>query len=110
MKIAAFETEEWEHQACLGLQPEHVVLCTPGTLTATTASAYADAEVISPFVNSKLDATVLAMFPRLRLIATRSTGYDHIDLAYCAVHRIAVSNVPDYGDSTVAEHTFALLL
>jgi D-lactate dehydrogenase len=53
---------------------------------------------------------VLAQFPSLRLIATRSTGYDHIDLGWCAAHGVAVANVPDYGDSTVAEHAFALLL
>ncbi|HEX6000446.1 MAG TPA: hydroxyacid dehydrogenase, partial [Hyphomicrobiaceae bacterium] len=64
----------------------------------------------SPFVNSRLDAGVLARLPRLKLIATRSTGYDHIDLDYCRAHGIAVCNVPDYGDSTVAEHVFALLL
>jgi D-lactate dehydrogenase len=48
--------------------------------------------------------------PRLRLIATRSTGFDHIDLDYCRRSGITVCNVPDYGDHTVAEHAFALLL
>ena len=37
-------------------------------------------------------------------------GYDHIDLAYCKSRGITVSNVPVYGDNTVAEHTFALIL
>jgi D-lactate dehydrogenase len=46
----------------------------------------------------------------LRLITTRSAGYDHIDLEYCQKHGITVCNVPDYGDATVAEHAFALLL
>jgi D-lactate dehydrogenase len=44
------------------------------------------------------------------MIATRSTGYDHIDLAYCRSAGITVCNVPVYGDNTVAEHTFALIL
>ncbi|MBY0512002.1 MAG: hydroxyacid dehydrogenase [Rhodospirillaceae bacterium] len=110
MKIAVFETEEWEHAACLSLQPEHAISCTRDALNKATVQAYADAEIVSPFVNSKLGADVLAQLPRLKFIATRSTGYDHIDLAYCAAHGIAVSNVPDYGDATVAEHTFALLL
>jgi D-lactate dehydrogenase len=110
MKIALFETEEWEHQACLGLQVEHVVACTAEVLDESIAAAHSDAEVVSPFVNSRLDAGVLARLPRLKLIATRSTGYDHIDLDYCRAHGIIVCNVPDYGDSTVAEHVFALLL
>ena len=61
-------------------------------------------------MNSKLSAEVLAQFSDLKLIATRSTGYDHIDLDWCAEHGVTVANVPDYGDSTVAEHAFALLL
>ncbi len=67
-------------------------------------------EIVSTFVRSVLDGAVLSRLPKLKLIATRSAGYDHIDLEYCAKHGIAVSNVPDYGDSTVAEHVFALLL
>ena len=110
MKVVVFETEEWEHQACLRLQPEHQLVCTRDALDEGTASDHADAEVISTFVNSTLSASVLERFPDLKLIATRSTGYDHIDLADCASRGIVVSNVPDYGDSTVAEHAFALLL
>ncbi len=110
MKIAVFETEEWEEQACSRLQPAHSVSCTRDALDATTAADHTDAEIVSTFVNSTLDAEVLAQFTRLKLIATRSTGYDHIDLAWCAAHGIVVANVPDYGDSTVAEHAFALLL
>ncbi|WP_262267458.1 hydroxyacid dehydrogenase [Microvirga yunnanensis] len=110
MKVAVFETDQWEHEACLRLQPEHAVACTREPLTKDTVAQYADAEVVSPFVYSKLDAGVLAGLPNLKLVATRSTGYDHIDLAWCRAHGVAVCNVPDYGDHTVAEHVFALLL
>ncbi|HEX6001939.1 MAG TPA: hydroxyacid dehydrogenase, partial [Hyphomicrobiaceae bacterium] len=88
-----FETEEWEHQACLRLQGEHALVCTAEVLDASIAADHSDAEVVSPFVNSRLDAGVLARLPRLKLIATRSTGYDHIDLDYCRAHGIAVCNV-----------------
>ena len=44
------------------------------------------------------------------MIATRSTGYDHIDLDYCRDKGIKICNVPEYGENTVAEHVFALLL
>ena len=69
-----------------------------------------DAQIISVFIYSGLDATLLSQLPSLRMIATRSTGYDHIDAAFCHEHNIVVSNVPSYGANTVAEHTFALLL
>ena len=41
-------------------------------------------DAISVFVDSTIDASVLEKFPNLKFIATRSTGYDHIDLAACA--------------------------
>ena len=66
--------------------------------------------VLSVFIGSRVDEPLLAACPDLRLVATRSTGYDHIDLAACAARGVAVANVPAYGENTVAEHTFALIL
>ena len=68
------------------------------------------AEVLSVFIYSQLTAAFIAKVPQLRLIATRSTGYDHIDLAACKKRKIAVATVPFYGENTVAEHAFALIL
>jgi len=69
-----------------------------------------EVEVLSCFIRSSLDAAFLDDCPRLRLIATRSTGVDHIDLGECGKRGITVSNVPQYGENTVAEHTFGLIL
>jgi D-lactate dehydrogenase len=110
MKIAVFETAEWEEEACQLLAPEHEVACARDRLTAETAGAFAEAEAVSVFVHSEVSAAALQRLPALRLVATRSTGTDHIDLEACRRRGVTVSNVPDYGDSTVAEHVFALLL
>lgn len=110
MKIAVFEAEEWERGACQTLQPAHNVTCTAEALDARNAEAHGEAEIISTFVNSRLGSDVLGRFCDLKLIATRSTGYDHIDRDWCAAHGVTIANVPDYGDATVAEHAFALLL
>jgi len=110
VKIAIFEAQEWEHQACSHLMSVHSLRCSQSALSAATADDFGDAEIVSPFVNSRLDADVIGRLPALKLIATRSAGYDHIDLAICQRRGIAVANVPDYGDATVAEHAFALLL
>lgn len=67
-------------------------------------------EVLSVFIHSPVSEQTIAHLPNLKLVATRSTGYDHIALDYCASRGIFVSNVPVYGDNTVAEHTFALIL
>ena len=110
MKIVFFEAEKWEcdilQQACCN----HEVVFTDEELGTANVGLYRDADIISPFVHSVLDHSVLDCFEHLKFIATRSTGYDHIDLEYCTRNAIPVSNVPVYGDQTVAEHVFALLL
>ena len=69
-----------------------------------------DADILSVFINSKITPKVLEKLPNLKFIATRSTGFDHIDLPACKERGIKVSNVPTYGENTVAEHTFGLIL
>ena len=110
MKIFIFEAEEWECPGFEALQSEHEVLCPTQPLDPGSAGDYAEAEAVSTFIYSNLSKEVLEQLPRLRLICTRSTGYDHIDLEYCKEHGITVCNVPDYGQNTVAEHVFGLLL
>lgn len=110
MKITVFEVEDWERQAFENLQGEHQTEFVEGPLTRENAESYADSEAVSPFIYSDLSADVLKRMGRLKLIVTRSTGFDHIDLEYCGANNITVCNVPAYGDNTVAEHVFALLL
>jgi len=69
-----------------------------------------DTEVLSIFIYDVIDEEVLLKLPELKLIATRSTGVDHIDLDACAAHGVEVAHVTSYGENTVAEHTFALML
>lgn len=68
------------------------------------------AEALCVFIDSHLGEAELSRFPALKLIATRSTGFDHIDLAATKARGITVVNVPSYGENTVAEFAFALLL
>jgi D-lactate dehydrogenase len=79
-------------------------------LTADNAANFADAVAVSVFVRSKIDAMVLQKIPGLKFIATRSTGYDHIADKEVKAKGVLLANVPHYGENTVAEHTFALLL
>lgn len=69
-----------------------------------------DAEIISCFIYSKFTKENLSALPALKLLCTRSVGYNHIDLEECTKRRITVCNVPDYGSHVIAEHVFALLL
>lgn len=69
-----------------------------------------DIDIISVFIYSNAHKKILDKFKKLKLIVTRSTGFDHIDLRECKKRNIVVCNVPNYGENTVAEHTFALIL
>jgi len=108
-KIAIFEVEEWERETFQDLARAHDVVFREETLEPGDVGEAAEAEVLSTFIYSKLTREALEPFEKLRLIATRSTGFDHIDLDYCEEKGIEVANVPTYGENTVAEHVFALL-
>lgn len=48
--------------------------------------------------------------PELKTIAVVATGLNNIDLGAAKAHGIKVMNVTNYGRSTVAQHTMALIL
>lgn len=110
MRIAVFETEKREEPAFERLRTGHNLRLMKEPLQAGNADEFSGAEIVSTFIYSKLDRDVLERLPALKMIATRSTGFDHIDTAYCAQRDVIVCNVPTYGENTVAEHVFALLL
>jgi len=109
MKIAFFEVQPWE---------EELIKKAASRLGADIFKEKVDERLaeaqkyplISTFIYSDLCENNLRKLPQLRLIATRSTGTDHINLDYCRENKIMVANVPHYGENTVAEHTFALIL
>ena len=110
MKISVFEVEDWERAAFERIAGEHTIAYDRDPLTARNAAQYADSEAVSVFIYSAVDTAILDAMPRLRLIASRSTGVDHIDTAACRERGVTVCNVPSYGKHTVAEHVFGLLL
>jgi D-lactate dehydrogenase len=69
-----------------------------------------DAEMVSTFIHSRIDGPFLDRHSAVKLIATRSTTHDHLELESCAKRNVTMCIVPSYGDHVVAEHTFALLL
>lgn len=111
-KIVFFEVSDWEKSYLenrLKSNDNELVfyLC---KLQDANISEFADADSISVFIYSKVDKDALSKLPNLKLVTTRSTGFDHIDINACKERGIRVANVPTYGENTVAEHTFALIL
>jgi len=110
MKIFVFEVENWLASVSpIGLE-SHELILVEGPLNADNAHLYSEAEIVSVFVHSVLNKTIFEQMPNLQFIATRSTGYDHVNCKDCAQRNIKVANVPSYGAPTVAEHVFAMLL
>lgn len=110
MNIVFFEVEDWEKDYLKEKLREHELRFYSGTLDENTAESAKHAEILSVFIYSDVNAQVLKLLPDLKLIVTRSTGFDHIDIDECKKRNIPVCNVPSYGENTVAEHTFALIL
>lgn len=108
MSTYLFEVQGWEKPLFEKAIPGCVCLEQP--FVPGTEARYQDATHFSTFIYSALPQASIDLLPRLKLITTRSTGYDHIDVVHAKAKGIQVSNVPEYGSNTVAEHTFALIL
>ncbi len=110
MNIAFFEAESWEQQELKRALSNHTLTFIPTPLKKTHVKKLPNTEALVVFIYSKVTADIIAQLPKLKLIATMSTGYDHIDLEACRKRNIKVATVPFYGENTVAEHTMALIL
>ena len=110
MKIVFFDLEQWEIDYLKERVHNQDAKYYTTTINDTELESISSAEIISTFIYSKVTKEVLDKFPNLKLVSTMSTGFDHIDIDECKKRGIAVCNVPAYGDNTVAEHAFGLLL
>ncbi len=110
MKVSFFELEKWEEKFLGERLSRHSLEFFSRELTPGRAKKIPDSEAIAVFIYSQVNKNVLDALPKLKLVATMSTGFNHIDVAECKKRGITVCNVPTYGENTVAEHTFALLL
>lgn len=110
MNIAFFEIEGWEEKIINEKLVGHNLYFDFERIEENLLPSRKDFDIISIFVNSQINSKVLDYFPNLKCIATRSTGFDHIDIEECKKRGIKVLYVPGYGDNTVAEFAFGLIL
>jgi glycerate dehydrogenase len=79
------------------------------TLPQEVAARILDASIV--IVNKvRLTGDLLALAPRVKMIALAATGTDNVDLAYCHAHGIVVSNIRGYAVHTLPEHVLMLML
>ncbi len=113
MKVAFFELEGWEPpiiESKLSAEGFEILRMEKDPINESELEKIKDAEILSVFIYSKVTPKVIDSLPNLKLITTRSTGFDHIDVNYAKQKGILVCNVPNYGMETVAEYALLLIL
>ncbi len=105
MKIVFYETDTWEQEYLAERLSGHTVF-----FEKTRNNEHNDVEIISFGLGIHANQEFLENFPKLKYVTTRTTGFDHIDSNYCKKIGISASNVPAYGENTVAEFAFTLIL
>ena len=109
-KIAFFELEPWEKEYFTEKLKNVELQFIDEHLNENNLNKIKDVDAIGVFIYSVVNKKILNNLPNLKLIVTLSTGFDHVDIKECRKRKITVCNVPHYGENTVAEHTFALIL
>ncbi len=110
MKIIFFGTEDWEKEHLQAALKGNDLVFLAEHLNQENLAQAKDADIISIFTSSQVTEEALRQMPKLKGIAIRATGFDNVDVQAAKDHGVMVSNVPTYGENTVAEHTFGLML
>ncbi len=76
----------------------------------TSGPPWAGDDVVGVLSFEPVTAEDIARLPELRVIATPSVGFDHLDVEAATSRGVWVCNVPDYCVDEMADHALALLL
>lgn len=109
MKVAWFDTDEWEKEFLEDKAEGMRIEFFEDPLTPETVNKAEGFDAVTVFVDSDVNKEVIED-SSFDYIACRSTGFDHVDLEAAEQNGVDVFNVPRYGGTTVAEHTFGLIL
>lgn len=114
MRIAFFDTQSFERPIfeATNAGHGHTITFFDTSLTASSAALARGHDAVCVFVNDRADAAAIGEFRELgiKVIATRSAGFNHVDLAAATAAGIAVVRVPEYSPHAVAEHAMCLVL
>jgi D-lactate dehydrogenase len=114
MRIAMFSAKNYERALLdeLNAGHGHELVYFDVLLGCRTASLAAGFPAVSVFVNDTVDAGVRTRLAAggTKLVATRSTGFNHIDVGAAKELGVKVVRVADYSPNSVAEFAVGLLL
>lgn len=83
VKVAFFETEPWEIEYLKLKLKDFELMFFEDKLGAKHTRKISRTNILSPFIYSRIDKKLISSLPQLKYIATRSTGFDHIDVKAC---------------------------
>lgn len=110
MHITFFEVDKSEQAYFCHALPRDKLTFYEHPLYSEDIETLSHTEILVIFIYSPITREIIEKLPSLKGIVTLSTGTDHIDMEACKARGITVCNVPKYGGTAVAEHTFALML
>jgi D-lactate dehydrogenase len=118
MRVAVFSTKPYDVESLraanqdASVKGDHDLVFLEPRLSPETAPLAAGCDAVCAFVNDDLGAEVLTALAGhgVRLIALRSAGFNHVDLATAGRLNLTVARVPGYSPYAVAEHCVGLIL
>jgi len=114
MRVAIFSAKSYERKLLdeLNADHRHELVYFDTLLEPSTTALAAEFTAVSVFVNDVIDAHVLKDLAAggTKLVATRSTGFNQIDVGAAKTLGVRVVRVTDYSPNSVAEFAVGLLL
>lgn len=113
MKVLCYSLKPFERPGMVQANHrKHELIFSEQSLSLGSVGLAEGCEAVSVFTNDEVSGDVLKALHRLGVgyVATRSAGYNHIDLTTARRLNMRVANVPAYSPNAVAEHAVALLL
>jgi D-lactate dehydrogenase len=114
MKVAVFNTKSYDRTflTAANVGGQHELVFFEPHLTLETSVLAAGFPAVCAFVNDCLDAKTLGAIAEkgVRLLALRSAGFNHVDLAAAKDLGLTLLRVPAYSPYAVAEHAVAMML
>lgn len=114
MKITFYDTHSFEKEVFKEANKKYdfEIEFLDTRLTEKTAALSKGSEIVCSFVNDKINKSCINVLSEIgiKMIALRSAGFNHVDIAAAAEKKLIVTRVPGYSPYAVAEFAVGLLL
>jgi D-lactate dehydrogenase len=112
MKVAFYSSKNYEIESFNKANTEHTLIFIPEELSEQTISKSQGCDAVCCFVTDNLNSHHIQLLANnhVKLIARRSAGFDHVDLAAAKAAGITVVRVPKYSPEAIAEFALGLIL